>query len=430
LHPNGQQLFVTTCSSHTHNAVTYTSSGIYTQTLAAAAGCDSIITLYLTIGEPFALETAVADASCPNSADGQATVSAVQGAPPLSYLWSDGQSTATATGLNPGQYAVTVIDVNGCAAVTSVAIEAQYQMFVSFSVSQNIACHGDSTAAVSVAAIGGVAPFSYQWGHGPQAPSLTGLPAGAYPVTVSDANQCAVVGTAVFTDPPLLEVSITAQPMPCTAAEEGTAAAEATGGVPPYQYLWSDGQTSSVAVGLAAGAYELILTDANGCMAEAGIAIDALVFEPLLAIEQDGPALTVAEPDAEYQWIDCDSGAPIPGATQQTFTAEISGNYAVILSQGACQAVSDCVEVVIVSLRETGASGAEARVFPNPGNGPFTLSLPWAAVAELYDATGRLLHRFYAPSGDHPLQIEAPAGLYWLWLKHEAGEQGIKIARQ
>ncbi len=425
-----ETLSISACSSYTLNDISYTASGTYTQILTNAVGCDSILTLHLTIGEPFALEIAAADASCPSSADGQATVSAVQGALPLSYLWSDGQSTATASSLNPGQYAVTVTDANGCTAAASVTVEAQYQMFISFTVSQNILCHGDSSAAVSVSAIGGVAPFSYQWGHGAQVPSLTGLPAGAYPVTVSDANQCAVSGMAVFAAPPLLEVSIAAQPTPCAAAAEGTAAAEAAGGVPPYQYLWSDGQTTPAAISLPEGLYELILTDANGCTAEAGITIDALAFEPQLAIEQEGPALTVAEPDAEYQWIDCDSGEPILGATQQSFIAEVSGNYAVILSQGACQAVSDCVEVMVVSLREAGTSVAKAEVFPNPNSGQFNLNLPWAAVVELYDATGRLLRQQHYDPGEHHLEIDAPNGLYWLLMKHQAGTQEIKVARQ
>ena len=421
---------ITCDSSYTWNDTTYTESGTYVQHATDANGCDSTITLYLTLGEPLPLEIAATNASCPNSADGQATVSAALGAPPFSYWWSDGQSTSTATGLNPGQYAVTVTDANGCAATTSVAIEAQYQMFISFSVSQNIACHGDSTAAVSVAAIGGVAPFSYQWGHGPQAPSLTGLPAGAYPVTVSDANQCTVVGTAVFADPPLLDVAITAQPTPCAAASEGVATAQAIGGTPPYNFFWSDGQGGAIANSLEAGEYQLVVIDGNACVATASVLVDALPFAPPLGLALQGHTLSAIATDIDYQWIDCADLQPIPGATQQSYTPNASGSYAVVLGSGACRDTSACIPVILVGATEAEPPMLPAEVFPNPHDGAFTLRLPWPAEADLYTAAASLLDSRRYPAGEHQVQLDLPAGVYWLRLKHAAGLQAIAIVRR
>jgi hypothetical protein len=420
-----------TCdSSYTWNDTTYTVSGTYLQNATDTNGCDSSITLYLTLGEPLALEIAAADASCPNSADGQATVGAAQGTPPLSYWWSDGQSTATASGLNPGQYAVTVTDANGCTAAASVAIEAQYQMFISFVVSQNIVCHGDSTAAVSVAAIGGVAPFSYLWGHGPQAPSLMGLPAGAYPVTVSDANQCAVAGTAIFVDPPLLEVAVTAQPTPCAAASEGVAMAQATGGTPPYNFFWSDGQTGAIANGLEAGEYQLVVIDENACIATTSALVNALPFAPPLELTLQGHTLTAIATNIDYQWIDCADLQPIPGAIQQSFTPIASGSYAVVLGSGACRDTSACVPVIVVRAAEAGLPKLLAEVFPNPHDRAFTLRLPWPAEADLYTTAGSLLDSRRYAAGEHPVQLDLPSGVYWLRLKQAENLQYIAIVRR
>ncbi|MBE2207285.1 MAG: T9SS type A sorting domain-containing protein [Saprospiraceae bacterium] len=202
------QLSATACNSYTFNGQTYTQSGIYTQMLTNAEGCDSLFTLHLEIVSPPALQFDVQHPSCADSGNGQATVAAAQGAPPFNYLWSNGQTTPVAIGLTTGLYTVTLTDANGCISIDTVTLTPQYQLLSSFTVMGTPVCHGDSTAAVTVSPMGGAAPFEYQWLHGPQTASLSGLPAGIYHVTITDANGCTATGATIFTDPPLLDISI------------------------------------------------------------------------------------------------------------------------------------------------------------------------------------------------------------------------------
>jgi predicted outer membrane repeat protein len=202
------QLSTTACNSYTFNGQTYTQSGIYTQMLTNAEGCDSLFTLHLEIVSPPALQFDVQHPSCADSGNGQATVAAAQGAPPFNYLWSNGQTTPVAIGLTTGLYTVTLTDANGCISIDTVTLTPQYQLLSSFTVMGTPVCHGDSTAAVTVSPMGGAAPFEYQWLHGPQTASLSGLPAGIYHVTITDANGCTATGATIFTDPPLLDISI------------------------------------------------------------------------------------------------------------------------------------------------------------------------------------------------------------------------------
>lgn len=201
-------LSATACNSYTFNGQTYTQSGIYTQMLTNAGGCDSLFILHLEIVSPPASQFDVQHPSCADSGNGQATVAAAQGAPPFNYLWSDGQTTPVAIGLTTGLYTVTLTDANGCISIDTVILTPQYQLLSSFTVMGTPVCHGDSTAAVTVSPMGGAAPFEYQWLHGPQTASLSGLPAGIYHVTITDANGCTATGATIFTDPPLLDISI------------------------------------------------------------------------------------------------------------------------------------------------------------------------------------------------------------------------------
>jgi len=77
------------------------------------------------------------------------------------------------------------------------------------------------------------------------------------------------------------------------------------------------------------------------------------------------PRLIANEPDAKYQWMDCnDRFAKIEGATEREFTPEVNGRYAVRLSVGSCVELLECIEVSNVGLEEM--SKARIKVYPNP----------------------------------------------------------------
>jgi hypothetical protein len=146
-----------------------------------------------------------------------------------------------------------------------------------------------------------------------------------------------------------------------------------------------------------------------------------------LTVTQEGNSLTVVQTAAAYQWIDCATGEPIPGATGQSFTMTEEGDYAVIVGEGDCTVTSDCLSAVDTDSPD--GRKLRAALFPNPNNGRFALYLPWAAEASLYDATGRLLQSSRYAAGRHEMQIDVPAGMYLLVLRYGEGVEVIRVAR-
>lgn len=495
-------------NGHAGPAASGLTAGFHAVTITDASGCQATATVLIFSGDAD-LESEVViqqQPTCGTAHDGVASVSITGGIFPYEYAWSDGQTTSVAIGLPPGQHAVAITDAAGCTIVDTVFLTAQYQMLVGMNLLQAVTCHNSSTGSIQANPIGGTPPFMYLWDNGQTTGNLSGLPAGSYFVTITDANGCMVSGGAMLQNPPLLELALetvfpacsgdedgqaaviasggtppysyqwsngqdgpialglaagiyslsvtdangctaaasvdlpalpalqvqitAASPASCLEATDGTAMASAEGGVPPYTYLWSDGQDGQTASGLAPGLYTVNLVDSNGCEATAAANISALAYEPDLTISLEGYTLIAAESSAEYQWIDCNTGLPLAGANAQSYNVEIDGAYAVILSEGECQATSECVEVVIVSTSEKGVGQSQAIAFPNPNEGQYTLYLPWAAELSLYDSAGRLLRSRRYPAGQHDMEIEGPAGIYLLVLRSVEGVQSLRLVRQ
>src|SRR5690606_30266298 len=98
----------------------------------------------------------------------------------------------------------------------------------------------------------------------------TGLQAGTYTVTVTDANNCTTTTNVTVTEPLVLEATIALANVvnvSCFDGNDGSATVTVTGGTAPYTYLWNDAnaQTTPIAIGLVAETYTVTVTDANNC---------------------------------------------------------------------------------------------------------------------------------------------------------------------
>ena len=218
------------------------------------------------------------DVSCFNACNGAATVNVISGSSPA-YSWSTGATTQSISGLCPGTYSVTVTNGDGCTVTKSVTINNTPLLTVSITPSDNngygVSCNGSTDGTATANPSGGTSPYSYSWSNGQTTKTATGLAAGFYTVTVTDVNGCTANGSVTITQPPLL--TTTAAPtsdykgynVQCHGGNNGSAEAYPVGGVPPYTYLWSNGQTSKEATMLFAITYTVTVTDANGCTASA-----------------------------------------------------------------------------------------------------------------------------------------------------------------
>lgn len=183
------------------------------------------------------------------------------------YNWApSGGNTATASSLCAGTYSVTITDINGCTGTRTVAITS-VPAFTLSTAPSNVSCNGGNNGSATVTATGGTGPFTYSWApYGGSNATATGLVAGTYTVTVTDANGCSSTTTVSITQPAALTATTSSSPALCNGASTGSAAVVAGGGAGSYTYSWSPaGGTGATASGIPAQNYTVTVTDANGC---------------------------------------------------------------------------------------------------------------------------------------------------------------------
>ncbi|WP_410493659.1 beta strand repeat-containing protein, partial [Chryseobacterium sp. 18068] len=241
-------------------------AGTYTVTITDANGCTGTVTA--TVTQPTAMSATVSqtNVSCNSGSNGTAGIVVTGGTAPYTYSWSpSGGTAATATGLVAGTYTVTVTDANACTITRTVTI-TQPTAISGTTVVTNIACNGGSTGAINLTPTGGSAPYTFNWGGGITTEDRTGLAAGTYTVTITDANGCTGTVSATVTQPTAMSATTSQTNISCNGGTNGTASIVVTGGTAPYTYSWSpSGGTAATASGLSAGAYTVTVTDANAC---------------------------------------------------------------------------------------------------------------------------------------------------------------------
>jgi len=242
-------------------------AGAYTCTITDANSCT--ITKNFTITQPSAITATKSqtNVACNGGSNGSATVLASGGTGPFTYSWSpSGGTAATATGLSAGVYSCTITDANSCTITKNFTITQPTA--ISASTSQtNVACNGGSNGSASVSVSGGAGAYTYSWSPtGGTAATATGLVAGAYTCTITDANSCTITKNFTITQPTAISASTSQTNVACNGGSNGSASVSASGGAGAYTYSWSpSGGTAATATGLAAGAYTCTITDANSC---------------------------------------------------------------------------------------------------------------------------------------------------------------------
>ncbi len=274
-------------SSINNAAVSYTftglKAGVYDIKVTDANRSVKTI-LGVIITEPAGITASIsaqANVLCFGDTNGSATVTAIGGSGVLTYSWNTipVQTTATATGLIVGTYTVTIADANTCSTTRQVTITEPPILTTTISSQTNVLCFGNNTGAATVSANGGKAPYTFSWNTSPviTTPTATGIVAGTYDVTVTDANNCTKVQQVIITQPSgsLSSAISNSNDVSCFGGSNGSATVSVTNGTLPYTYSWNTTpiQTLATATGLAQGNYIVIVTDFNGCTTSSSIAI-------------------------------------------------------------------------------------------------------------------------------------------------------------
>ncbi len=257
------------------SAVTGLCAGTYNVTVNDSSGCST--TGSITLNQPAAIAataTVTSSVSCNGLSDGSAAVTVTGGAIPYQYNWSNGSTMPTATGLGAGIHVVSITDDNNCQVTASVVINPVVPVFVGSQTFTDASCNGVCDGTATITGTGGSSPYTYQWDSGQNGPTVTGLCAGTYSVTISDSNGCSNTASAVIGESALLSAAIfNSTNVTCSGQSDGTASVAVTGGNPPYTIAWNNGQTGPTANNLPAGSYTAVATDASGCTASTGVTI-------------------------------------------------------------------------------------------------------------------------------------------------------------
>lgn len=340
----------------------------------------------------------VAEPSCPGGQAGIVTFSVSDGCPPFSYAWTSGSSTGSGiSGLAAGAYTFTITDATGAAFTASVTVpEGDAPDIVA--VQQPVIC-GDTLGGSATAGVaGGMPPYAWHWQGGSTDSLLSGLAAGAYPVTVTDARGCVATGTVQVTREGNLDVSIQITEISCFGAADGAFTVLPENGKAPYAWNWENGSTGPDLGPLGPGNYLGTVTDALGCSIALVLPLDepdslqftATVHNASGPQASDGSIIVAPVSGGTmpyyFQWDN--------GGMNDTLGALLPGLYTLTLSDERGCSATGSFEVSWSSGTSEAGSRAHLLLFPNPAGATAAIQgelrdgrIP--ASLKIFDASGK-----------------------------------------
>jgi PKD domain containing protein len=280
--------------------------------------------------------------------------------------------------LGADTYTLTIKDRNGCTLTKKITITEPDELIINSIEATPISCNPrnsdpnnnssiNSNGTLTVNAKGGVPTYRYVWKRfnkpytETRNKTITDLVDGIYQVEVIDANENKAVGTYTLTYPDPLYLKVTKSEMTCSAPNGGQATAIASGGTPPYTYLWNTGHTGAHITGLSAGKYFVTVSDSRGCSVQEKVVLsypeevevnNAIITSVTCYEGNDGKiALTLSggKGAVNVLWYDADGTLITQGTTNggKTISGLKAGKYkAVFRDQSDCPALEQFYEVL------------------------------------------------------------------------------------
>lgn len=340
---------------------------------------------------------------CYGDSTASATIIVTGGIPTYTYLWSNGETAATASVLKAATYTVTVTETSyACSITKTITINEPASLSLISSTTDPICTNNNGSAAIT--ASGGTEPYSYLWStnNNNTTDTISSLLAGTYSVTVTDTNGCSILDSVtLITQFPLLSiVSSTINPI-CT-NNNGTASIGVSGGTAPYTYLWStnNNSTTDTISSILAGTYSVTVTDTNGCNILDSVTL--VTQFPLLSVvssftnascyNNDGSASIIPNGGAEpysYLWSN--------NSISQNLSNIGSGTYSVTAADTNGCAVSETliidnsiapISIPICMVTVDSSSTKNVIVWEKPMDAPIESFKIYREVASVYTFVG------------------------------------------
>ncbi len=299
------------------------SAGTYCLTIVDSEGCTTTSCTEVIEEDVLAISSfqfsqyTCSPISCTNACDGSISIQVIGGTGVYTYSWTDSDGAAVvgnaiADNLCAGTYTVVVTDELGCEVSATYTLVQPEPLDIEVVGTVDILCSGEETGVATVTSTGGCPPYFYNWSHNPQltTPVATGLGAGVYEVSVTDANGCVSAGSVtIVINEPGEPVSITVDDVSvypggfnvsCPNAADGTVDISITGGIPDYFVQWLHVQTGDTyftedLAGIPCGTYQVTVTDSNDCVATETVVLSCVPAWEISAVVEQNPC---GAPDA------------------------------------------------------------------------------------------------------------------------------------
>jgi gliding motility-associated-like protein len=286
--------------------------------------------------------------ACFGDLDGTIEFSAFGGVPPYIYEWQNSNNTFSGTGQIPfdgqvislanlpgGQYSIHLSDI---AFDTTLMVEIlePTELIATVASLTNATCFEDCNGAITLNITGGTPPYQTDWSNGSTTSAVTGLCAGQYGVTITDANGCSKTLSEEITEPLLFTAAASqVQAVSCFQGSDGKA--RVTSNENLATILWSNGETTSNITGLVGGDYTVTVTNSAGCSAMASVTIDAPTTPVVVVITELRGIACQGDNTGELVAIEGGPGSSFSfawsnGSTVSTASDLPAGTYTVTIS--------------------------------------------------------------------------------------------------
>jgi SprB-like repeat protein len=221
------------------------------------------------------------------------------------------QSDSIAVNLTEGTYKIIITDKNNISKESDAFILTEPEVLAVNLLSTPVACNGGTNGTASAVISGGTQPYAIAWSNGSTALSVPGLKQGAYLAFVTDVRGCQTQQQVrVNTPNPILINNPVITPPVCTGYCNGAISYAVSGGIPPYNYQWSNGSKGQNVSGICTGNYSVTISDTRGCTTLESFAVN----DPLPLTIELGPHrilctgqvwlanAAIADPNAVYRW--------------------------------------------------------------------------------------------------------------------------------
>jgi gliding motility-associated-like protein len=323
----------------------------YTITIKDANNCTKTVVVNIPEAAIFRINPVVKQISCHGEKNGSIKLNIEGGQGKVTLEWDDDPTAGNErNNIGPGTYTVRIKDEKPCYITRQFIILEPQQLAVSGNVTDALACDNPNSGAIDLEITGGTLPYKILWSNGATTEDLSGIPSGNYFVEVTDSMGCRQMRSFVVTRQMPIEINVTKQyKFDCSNqrfVEECTA--QVTGGIPPYQLVWSEGVISGanneIMQSTQSSTVILTVTDALGCtksysfntnVPHVGISVSTLdCNQHIYQFRLDFPDVLFS--NVSYQWNLGDGGTSNIRNPQHTYMKPGNYDVSVIMSSNEC----------------------------------------------------------------------------------------------